>query len=101
MTAIKRGFEDAAVGLPPMERCIEYRNGYAIAKALQETQHLFKKPMKTFEAKERGRYLSMTVDGRDISIHDSQYLEKGGRMTYPEAAFVMLVVASPDTREDR
>lgn len=99
MTAIKRGFEDAALGLPVMEQSVEYRNGYAIAEAVKETRHLFKEPMQRFVAKEPGKYLSMTVDGRNISIHESRYLEEGDTMLRPDDAFIMLVVDSPENNE--
>jgi hypothetical protein len=52
--------------------------------------------MSTFKAKEKGRYLSMTVEGRNISIHESIFLEKGETMNRPERAFIMLVVESPE-----
>ena len=53
--------------------------------------------MKVFRAKEAGRYLAMTVNGRDISIHESRYLDKGELMNHPDGAFVMMVVASPES----
>ena len=55
--------------------------------------------MQKFTAKEPGKYLSMTVDGRAISIHESRYLEEGETMTRPNNAFILLVVDSPDNNE--
>lgn len=57
--------------------------------------------MNTFKAKEAGKYLSMTVDGRAISIHHSHYLEKGETMDRPDGAFILLIVASPEPEEER
>ncbi len=56
--------------------------------------------METYVAKHRGRYISMTVEGQNIEIYDSQFLEEGSEFKYPKGAFVMLVVAAPDTREN-
>jgi len=55
--------------------------------------------MQKFTAKEPGKYLSMTVEGRNISIHESRYLEEGETMTRPDSAFILLIVDSPDNNE--
>lgn len=57
--------------------------------------------MNKHKAKEAGKYLSMTVVGRDISIHESRYLEKGETMDRPNRAFVLMVVAAPEPEEER
>jgi len=57
--------------------------------------------MNTYKAKEAGKYLSMTVDGRAISIHHSHYLEKGETIERHCGAFILLIVASPEPDEER
>lgn len=55
--------------------------------------------MKAFVAKIKGRYLSMTVDGRNINIHESHWLEEGDVMKRPEGAHIVMIVESPDQHE--
>lgn len=56
--------------------------------------------MNTFKATEAGKYLSMTVEGRNISIHESKYLEEGETINRPRGAFVLLIVAAPEPEEE-
>lgn len=54
----------------------------------------------TFKAQFPGKYLSMTVVGREISIHDSKYLQKGETMQRPRGAFIMYVAEEPGPDEE-
>jgi hypothetical protein len=54
-----------------------------------------------FKAQVAGRYMSMTVNSRNISIHESYWLEEGDEMVRPIGAYIMLVAESPDPEETR
>lgn len=56
--------------------------------------------MNKYKATEGGKYLSMTVEGRNISIHESRFLEEGESMDRPRGAFILLIVAAPEPEEE-
>lgn len=55
--------------------------------------------MPTFKAKVDGKYLSMTVVGRNISIHESKLLYRGEKMERPEGAYIMFIAEAPEPEE--
>ncbi len=53
-----------------------------------------------YKANVEGTYVSLTFnhDTREVSIHESKFLRKGDKMDWPKGAFIMLVVAKPESR---
>lgn len=52
--------------------------------------------MQAYIAKTAGRYLVQTVNGREIRILGSEYLEVGEHVLHPDDAFVLHIVVNPE-----
>lgn len=74
--------------------------GWDRREMMKEIDSTYEWTWMTFKAQYPGKYLSMTVVGREISIHDSQYLKKGETMQRPKGAFIMFVAEEPGPDEE-